>query len=31
MKLGTGVELMLRLGLNSLAGCNVGVTDGSDL
>jgi hypothetical protein len=31
MKIGTGVESILRFCLNSLNGCNVGITDGRDL
>jgi hypothetical protein len=31
MKIGAGVESILRFCLRSLNGCNVGITDGSDL
>jgi hypothetical protein len=31
MKIGTGVQAVLRLCLSSLRGCNIGITDGRDL
>jgi hypothetical protein len=31
MKIGTGVQSILRFCLRSLNGCNVGITEGSDL
>jgi hypothetical protein len=31
MKIGTGVEGIIRFGLSNLKGCNVGTTGGSDL
>jgi hypothetical protein len=31
MKIGTGVQKILRLGLRNLKGCNVGMTDDGDL
>jgi hypothetical protein len=31
MKIGTGVQAILRLCLNNFKGCNVGITDGRDL
>jgi hypothetical protein len=31
MKIGTGVQAVLRFCLRNLRGCNVGITDGKDL
>jgi hypothetical protein len=31
MKIGTGVQGILRLCLRNFRGCNIGITDGSDL
>jgi hypothetical protein len=31
MKIGTGVQAILRFVLSNLKGCNVGITDGRDL
>jgi hypothetical protein len=31
MKIGTGVQAILRFCLSKLRGCNVGITDGKDL
>jgi hypothetical protein len=31
MKIGTGVQAVLKLCLRNLRGCNVGITDGRDL
>jgi hypothetical protein len=31
MKIGTGVQTTLRFCLRNLRGCDVGITDGSDL
>jgi hypothetical protein len=31
MKIGTGVQAILRFYLRNLRGCNVGITDGKDL
>jgi hypothetical protein len=31
MKIGTGVQAILRLSLRNLRGCNAGITDGKDL
>jgi hypothetical protein len=30
IKIGTGVQAILRFGLRNLRGCNVGITDGRD-
>jgi hypothetical protein len=31
MKIGIGVQAVLRFGLRNLRGCNVGIADGRDL
>jgi hypothetical protein len=31
MKIGTGVQAILRFDLRNLRGCSVGITDGNDL
>jgi hypothetical protein len=31
MKIGEGVETILRFCLNNMRGCNIGITDGRDL
>jgi hypothetical protein len=31
MKIGAGVQAILRFGLRNMRGCNIGITDGRDL
>jgi hypothetical protein len=31
MKIGTGVQEILRFYISNLEGCNVGITDGTDI